>query len=340
MEAPPVQYVTTPDGFRIAYCVTGKGMPCVIVPVGFHHIKLMSKVDAYRPWIAGLAERFMLVQYDGRGQGLSTRNLAAFSQDDRLVDLEAVVDHLKLEPAVLFANGSSGHIAVRLAAKHPNRVRALVLMACSVTTEPWPSALLDTLANKDWDVFLDTLAGGGKSFEEGVATRELLKQMVTQADFALMFSTWQGSRIEEVLPHVNAPALVIHLQQVLRPSLQESAELAARFANARLVEIPGVRMTPWAVADFDAAIGIIESFLADLPKPMPPAPPGTLPNPLSLREIEVLRLIAAGKTNQQIAEALVISLNTVARHVSHIFEKTGVANRTEAANYAHHQGLT
>jgi DNA-binding CsgD family transcriptional regulator len=63
------------------------------------------------------------------------------------------------------------------------------------------------------------------------------------------------------------------------------------------------------------------------------------PDGLSEREVEVLRLIAAGKTNQEIAEALVISLNTVARHVSNIFDKTGAANRAEAATYAARQGL-
>jgi DNA-binding CsgD family transcriptional regulator len=60
---------------------------------------------------------------------------------------------------------------------------------------------------------------------------------------------------------------------------------------------------------------------------------------LTDREIEVLRLIAAGKSNQQIAEDLIISLNTVARHVGNIFGKTGVNNRTEAATYALRQGL-
>ena len=63
------------------------------------------------------------------------------------------------------------------------------------------------------------------------------------------------------------------------------------------------------------------------------------PDGLSEREVEVLRLISAGRSNQQIAEALVISLNTVTHHVSSIFNKSGAANRTEAAAYAHRSGL-
>jgi DNA-binding CsgD family transcriptional regulator len=60
---------------------------------------------------------------------------------------------------------------------------------------------------------------------------------------------------------------------------------------------------------------------------------------LSQREVEVLRLLAAGKSNRDIAEALYISLNTVATHVRSILTKTGTANRTEAAAYALRCGL-
>jgi DNA-binding NarL/FixJ family response regulator len=66
---------------------------------------------------------------------------------------------------------------------------------------------------------------------------------------------------------------------------------------------------------------------------------GEFPRQLSPREVEVLCLIAAGKSNREIAETLVISVNTVIRHVAHIFEKTGVSNRAEAAAYAMRHGL-
>ena len=60
---------------------------------------------------------------------------------------------------------------------------------------------------------------------------------------------------------------------------------------------------------------------------------------LSDREVEVIRLIAAGRSNQQIADELVISYSTVVRHVANIFDKTDAKNRTEAAAYAFHLGL-
>jgi DNA-binding NarL/FixJ family response regulator len=61
--------------------------------------------------------------------------------------------------------------------------------------------------------------------------------------------------------------------------------------------------------------------------------------PLSEREAQVLRLLAAGKTNRDIAEALFISEKTVARHVSNIFDKLGVASRTGAAAWAYQHHL-
>jgi DNA-binding CsgD family transcriptional regulator len=63
------------------------------------------------------------------------------------------------------------------------------------------------------------------------------------------------------------------------------------------------------------------------------------PDDLSLREVEILRLVAAGRSNREIGEALYISGHTVANHVRSILRKTGAANRTEAAGYAFRHAL-
>jgi DNA-binding NarL/FixJ family response regulator len=60
---------------------------------------------------------------------------------------------------------------------------------------------------------------------------------------------------------------------------------------------------------------------------------------LSARELQVLRLVAAGKTNQEIATSLFRSQNTVANHVRNILGKTQAANRTEASAFAARHGL-
>jgi DNA-binding NarL/FixJ family response regulator len=60
---------------------------------------------------------------------------------------------------------------------------------------------------------------------------------------------------------------------------------------------------------------------------------------LSSRELEVLRHVAGGKTNKEIAAQLVLSERTVERHVSNIFAKLGVPTRAAATAFAHEQRL-
>jgi LuxR family maltose regulon positive regulatory protein len=64
-----------------------------------------------------------------------------------------------------------------------------------------------------------------------------------------------------------------------------------------------------------------------------------LVEPLTERELQVLGLLAAGRSNQRIAGDLVVSLYTVKKHVSHVLDKLGAANRTEAVARARELGL-
>ena len=68
-------------------------------------------------------------------------------------------------------------------------------------------------------------------------------------------------------------------------------------------------------------------------------PEDGLLNPLTRREMEVLRLVAAGQTNRDIADGLFISEKTVARHLTNIFTKIDCQSRTQAAAYAYRQGI-
>jgi class 3 adenylate cyclase/DNA-binding NarL/FixJ family response regulator len=96
----------------------------------------------------------------------------------------------------------------------------------------------------------------------------------------------------------------------------------------------------------DLGMRALEARLTARLSPLTPPPPVTAlphqwasPDGLSQREVEVLHLVAAGKSNREIADTLCISLNTVATHVRNILTKTGTANRTEAAAYALRHGL-
>jgi LuxR family maltose regulon positive regulatory protein len=67
--------------------------------------------------------------------------------------------------------------------------------------------------------------------------------------------------------------------------------------------------------------------------------PQSLIEPLSERELEVLRLVAAGYTNREIAQELVVAISTIKRHISNIYGKLGTGNRTQAVARARDLGL-
>ena len=81
------------------------------------------------------------------------------------------------------------------------------------------------------------------------------------------------------------------------------------------------------------------AFGAEPGAPHTAAVPGLI-DPLTSRELEVLQMLAAGKSNQAIAGELVVTLDTVKKHVSHLLGKLGAANRTEAVTRARELGLT
>jgi len=339
MDAPPVQYVKTSDDFNIAFSVVGEGRPVVLVPPLFHHLQLRwRQPDSLA---RALAARFQLVMFDGRGTGMSSRGLELEEfEDTHLVrDLEAVVDYVQLRKVVLVGAGSSCHTAVFYAAKYPDRVEALVLISCKIDQGLSPAApvMFRQAANVDWDAFLYEITRAGKDHEETLREVEDLKRMVDPSDFAVR--TRVLSSIAPELARLNAPTLVIHPREIRTPSNEDCAEVASRIPGAQLVVTEGGEGTN-AVGDVESAIAAIVHFLASVPSTA--ADDGQAIEPvsnLSSREVEVLRLLASGKSNQQIADELVISLNTVRRHVSNVFDKTGVANRTEASVYARDHGI-
>jgi NarL family two-component system response regulator LiaR len=124
---------------------------------------------------------------------------------------------------------------------------------------------------------------------------------------------------EKVFPAIKAGAAGYLLKDVSPPDL----------ANAiRAVQAGETHLHP----------DITKKLVAQLASPKPDREP--VPDDLTPRELEVLRLIAQGMSNRQIALALSISEKTVKTHVSHILSKLHLADRTQAAIYAHRHGVT
>jgi DNA-binding CsgD family transcriptional regulator len=258
--------------------------------------------------------------------------------EDYQRDLEAVVDYLKPEPFVLHAAALRATTAVQFAVDHPARIYALVLSPgrLSQVSSVVQSAFFNTLPDADWDVYHRSLVSQYQAPEDIPLSIALLNQAFEQADFAQRMRVALPGLPEGLVSRLDVPTLVLHPRDHWGgPPSHNSSMRVAQLAKASYVLIDG--SSAWG--DAEQGIRAIEAFLSGLPVTQSARPPHSDAG-ISHREIEVLRLIVAGKSNQQIADTLVISASTVAKHVTSILSKTGAANRTEAATYAHRHGLT
>jgi DNA-binding CsgD family transcriptional regulator len=344
MESPAVQYVKTSDGFDVAYTATGEGTPFVLMPWPFSHRGLWWNTAFGRPVAEALASRFRLVQYDSRGQGMSTRGLPEdHAVEDYLLDLDAIVDRLFLDRFVLYGGPIFNHVAVRYAVKHPERVAALVLGDMSLGRSGGVSPF-ELLARRDWDMFLHTFVS---SFSLRGAPFELpyWRESIDQDDWLRMSASTRKSRTADLLPQVRVPTLILNTRrmgddQPVSALAEEGQLAAALIPNSRLVLFDGFASIWYSDGpEPPEAVQAIEKFLDELLSSGTPASSRGLPVKLSRREIEVLRLLAQGRTNREIARELVISEHTVIRHVSNIFTKTGAENRAAATAYGLRHGL-
>lgn len=126
---PRIQYAKTSDGVSIAYWTLGEGdVPLVLTsPHVFNHIQLEWQTPETRRWCERLAEKRQLVGYDGRGSGLSDRDVLRYSLDTLVLDLEAVVGRLGLQAFDLFGDFVGGQTAIACACRHPKLVSHLIL---------------------------------------------------------------------------------------------------------------------------------------------------------------------------------------------------------------------
>jgi DNA-binding CsgD family transcriptional regulator len=322
---------------RIAYTVCGSGEPYVFMPFSFCHVQLGWQHPALGPWLTELATHFRLVHFDPRGTGMSSRGLRSdHVMSDLRLDLETVADHLQLDRFILHGVAGFGtHPAVEYAVRHPERLKALILSTPPMRQESFRAPVLwHMLPTQDWETFLQSALPPNLDLETRTRIVSLTPHSYEQEDFVLLVSALARSDIEGDLRRLQTPTLVLHPRESWSLRAEES-ERVAQLAHARMALIEGT----FSYGDVETGIRAIEAFLSELaPQPDPAAKQG-LPGGLSEREAEVLRLIAAGRSNQEIADELVISLHTVRRHLSNLFDKTGVHNRTQAAGFARDRGL-
>jgi NarL family two-component system response regulator LiaR len=151
---------------------------------------------------------------------------------------------------------------------------------------------------------------------DGVETTRRLKQISPRSQVIILTSYHEN---EHIFPAIQAGATSYLLKDVGTAELADAVRKAARGE---------------AVMNPQVAARVMQELRAAPQQTGEPAP-----SALSERELEVLRLIAAGRSNTDIAETLVISEHTVKRHVSNILSKLHLADRTQAAVYAWREGM-
>ncbi|HZU77829.1 MAG TPA: response regulator transcription factor [Dehalococcoidia bacterium] len=150
---------------------------------------------------------------------------------------------------------------------------------------------------------------------DGIAATKAIKYVCPQTNVIVLTSF---ADVEHVMPALRAGATGYLLKDVSAPDLVRAIE-GAKHGQAQLH--PEVQRR------------LLEQVSAPQRRE---EPPGVALTP---RELEVLRLIANGMSNKEIARALVLNERTVKGHVSNILSKLGLADRTQAALYAVRQGI-
>ena len=242
-----IRFCTTSDGVRLAYATVGEGPPVVRVLGWFTHLEM--EWQAFRPAIEWLAENHLYVRFDGRGMGLSDREVSDLSSDAHVRDLETVVDALGLKRFALLAWSQGGPTAIRYAIQNPDRVSRLVLYGSFARNPSKAGAAMD-------EAYLTFMREGWGSEQIG---RFFANMFVPDADaqFLSFFNEFQQAStprrnaaaimeevlfridVRDLLPKLKLPTLVIHRRGDTAVSFEAGRELAALIPGARFVPLEG-----------------------------------------------------------------------------------------------------
>jgi pimeloyl-ACP methyl ester carboxylesterase/DNA-binding CsgD family transcriptional regulator len=351
-----IRFCTASDGVRIAYAVVGRGPVIVKAPNWLTHLEYEWQSPAWRHWWEDLAQDHKVVRFDQRGSGLSEWDIVDWSFEARVKDLEAVVEDSGANTFALLGISQGASVAIEYAVRHPDKVTHLVLcggFARGRLKRGVPRDVQDaylTLIREGWGkdnpahrhMFTGTFMPEATP-EQMDWFNELQRVSTSANNAARIFEASGQVDVMDRLPLVSVPTLVLHARGDERIDFEHGRLLAALIPGACFVPLESRNhLTLEEEPAWATLIGNVRHFLkTGNPLPAAPAPgtPQSAPGSLTARELEVLRLIAAGRSNQEIAQELVISFNTVTNHVKNILGKTGSANRTEAASYAYRNGI-
>jgi pimeloyl-ACP methyl ester carboxylesterase/DNA-binding CsgD family transcriptional regulator len=343
-----ISFCTTLDGIRIAYATVGDGPPLLYATGSPVHLELEWQKPVVRRFLEDLGRGFTLIRYDMRGSGLSGGSglsdckISDFSIGSLIKDLEAVVDHLALGRFPLLSlRDLGGPLAIMYATSHPDRVSHLILNSpfargCEIASEEDQTAMIEYVARYGFPTaeFVDAPGGDLGALRD---VRELGQAAATHEVQAELTRTQYSADVSALLACVSAPTLVLHARGDTFVPLELGRDVAARIPGAEFFPFEGAGNGP--VAHQRVIVRELRRFLSGtLRGSLQPGSEeferGPRPDGLTAREMEVLRLVASGGSSRDIAEALVLSVRTVERHITNIYSKTGARTRAQATAYA------
>jgi pimeloyl-ACP methyl ester carboxylesterase/DNA-binding CsgD family transcriptional regulator len=342
-----VQHATV-DGRRVAYAVTGAGPPLVVGGWWSSHLGVDWHSARFRQFLSRLGASHTVVRYDRPGSGLSDTGTPPVDLDEEVAVLLGLADAIDLDRFALLGASSGSPVAAAAAAMRPDAVTGLVLYGGYARgTDIAPADVREAL--------LEVVRGSW-----GLGSRVLADVFVPGADAAARaeFAQFQRTvatpeQAARELAHVYAldcrdrlgllgevRTAVLHRRDDRAIPFALGQDLATRIPNAVFVELAGDNHFPW----LGDSASLVDATLAHLsgraPRSLQVAPGRSRSEALSSRELEVLRLVAAGRTDAEIAADLVLSPHTVHRHVSNIRMKLGVPSRAAAAAWMARRGQT
>ncbi len=201
------------------------------------------------------------------------------------------------------------------------------------------------------------IALGWSGGEVGRQAAQRLREAVTPGAARAALTAIDGFDATPLLRRVHAPTLVLHRQDIPWLPVAIAKDLTARICDAHLTVLAGESTAPY-LGEVEAVARALDEFLAegerdsrqDAPpardaalvlgsRPQRPGVTGGYPGRLTEREVQVLRLVAGGLTNGEIADALGLSVRTVERHIGNLYGKISARGRANATAYALIHGL-
>ena len=349
-----VRFCTSADGVRIAFAESGKSSPLVRAANWFTHIDLDWQSPVWQHWFDVLSKGRTLIRYDPRGCGLSDRNVDEFSLERWVEDLEAVVDAAGLTRFPLIGLCQGGAVAAAYAARHPARVSRLILydsypFGAYVDGVPDRlaqearalSQMIDVGWGKETGAFREVFAnllmpGAGKEALGWIG--EMQRRSASARNARLIWDAFHGFDIREIAPEIKAPTLVFHGRKDAMVPFEAGRHLASLIPDAHFVplETGNHILLPGEDA--------WKTFCRELTAFLEPETDAARSNDVALdaltaREREILDSVARGFGNREIADLLRISEKTVRNHLTTVFSKLGIANRSQAIVVAREAGL-